>query len=198
MGKNSGRGYKRRSYLVKRGLQGRFILGFSLLILLGLLINVSTAYFFIDRELAEALFRVHLKIKSTSEIVWPVLWKMAAVVVPAGLVAAAALGYYLTRNVEVPLLSLLGGVRRIASGDMTTRLHRVRFEGVPDAFNKMAAELEKDFHAVKGSVQRVDGKFHALRSLASEGAQASELVRALHELRHESSSVREEVSRFKL
>ena len=198
MGNNSRAAYKRRNYLVKKGLQGRFILGFSILVLLGLLINVSTAYFLIDRELAEALFRVHLKIKSTSEIIWPVLWKMAAVVVPAGLAAAGALGYYLTRNIEMPLLSLLGGVRGIASGDMATRLRKVEFEGIPEAFNKMASALEKDFHAVRDSVQRADGKFQELSSLASADAQASELVRALHELRHESSSVREKVSMFKL
>jgi len=63
--------FRRRNYLINRRLQSRFIAGFSAAVLLGFLANLLVAYFLIDRELSQELYKIHIKIRTTSEIAVP-------------------------------------------------------------------------------------------------------------------------------
>src|SRR3990170_6121096 len=116
--------YRRRNYFIKKGLQARFVLGFTLLVLSGFVVNLAAVYFLIDRELAAGLYKVHLKVRTTSEIAFPVLWRMGALTVPAVVLSAALVGHYLTRRLEMPLLGLMEAVRKDGEGDFTRRLSK--------------------------------------------------------------------------
>ncbi len=92
--------FRRRHFFTDKALQSRFILGFSLAVFFGILINLLVVYFLIDRELAAELYKIHLKVRTTSEIALPILWRLGAVTIPLILIVAAVIGRYLTRRVE--------------------------------------------------------------------------------------------------
>src|SRR3972149_4336989 len=50
--------YRRRNYFVKKGLQSRFIFGFSVTVVLGFLTSWAFVYYTVDKRLSEAVFIV--------------------------------------------------------------------------------------------------------------------------------------------
>ncbi|MBI5492542.1 MAG: hypothetical protein HY893_06385 [Deltaproteobacteria bacterium] len=190
--------YRRRRYLINKGLQTRFIIGFSLAVFLGFILNLLFVYFLIDRELTRELYKIHIKIRTTSEIAAPILWQLGAVTVPVILIASAVLGYYLTRRVEVPLVSFRKAIRRAGLGDLTGTLGDDFTGGLSKAFNKVSASLEKRFRALKGSVEGLEGRCAELSASIEGRVSKADALKALKELGEARESVRRELSGFKV
>ena len=66
--------YRRRNYFIKKGFQARFILRFILVIFLGIMVSSGIVYFLTSKKIEEAYYRSHIKIASTGEIVYPILF----------------------------------------------------------------------------------------------------------------------------
>lgn len=192
--------YRRRNYFIKKGLQGRFVLGFSATAFLGILLNLALVYILIDSQLTEELYKIHLKIRTTSEIAWPILWKLGALTIPAIIIAAFFIGYYLTRGVEMPLDDFTRAVRRISQGDFSQRLSKVDDAGLAGPFNKMAGSLEKKLSAIKASEGELEKSLGRLSTLLSrEGPRIkAELSDALKRASEERVRAQQAVARFKV
>lgn len=173
--------YRRRNFFIKRRLQGRFIAGFSIAVFMGYFLNLLLVYFLIDRELTSELYRIHLRIRTTSEIAVPILWKLSLIIIPLILVISAVLGYVLTRRVELPLLKFKQALKRAAEGDFTASLTEDKITGgLAGAFNAMTASLAGSFRSLKDSAARLE-EMHGLLERESAGALPgrAELKRAL-------------------
>lgn len=194
--------YRRRNYFIKKGLQGRFVLGFSVLVLSGFLLNLLGVYFLIDRELAAGLYKVHLKIRTTSELALPVIWRLGIITVPAIVVIAALIGYRLTSRIEIPLLGFMDAMRKTGEGDFTRRLGDGfdNLREVSDRFNRLGARLERSFCTVKAAAEALEGGFKELDHLATRpgGPDREELVRTLEGISEERNKAAKEISRFKV
>lgn len=148
--------YRRRHFFINRAMQSRFIVGFSLAVFLGILLNLAVVYLLIDRELAAELYKIHIRVRTTSEIAWPVIWKLGVVTVPVIMIAAFFIGRYLTRRVEMPLVAFKEAVKETGKGDFTKTLESDKLESLPDAFNRMAESLSTDFRAMRDSAASLD------------------------------------------
>ncbi len=191
--------YRRRHYLINKGLQTRFIIGFSLAVFLGFMLNLLFVYFLIDRELTRELYKIHIKIRTTSEIAAPILWQLGAVTVPVIVIASAVLGYYLTRRVEVPLVSFREAIRRAGHGDFTETLGGGPSGGLSKAFNRLMASLGKKFKSLNGSVEGIEGRCGELAtSLEGGRLDRADALRALKGFSEARESVRRELSGFKV
>ena len=155
--------YRRRSFFIKKRLQGRFIAGFSIAVFLGYFLNLLLVYFLIDRELTSELYRIHLRIRTTSEIAVPILWKLSLIIIPLIIVISAVLGYVLTRRVELPLLKFKQALKKTAEGDFTSRLAEDKVAvGLAEAFNAMTTSLAGPFNSLKDSAERLDEAYGRL------------------------------------
>lgn len=154
--------FRRRNFFIKKGLQSRFILGFTASVLGGFLLNLLLVYYLIDRALSQELYKIHIKIQTTSEIAGPVLWKLGAITVPLIVAAAYVIGYYLTKGVEEPLLSFESAVKKTGGGDLTQKLPRKAPGELPAFFNRMASSLEETFSAVKKSASELEKSYESL------------------------------------
>ncbi len=195
--------FRRRHFFTDKALQSRFILGFSLAVFFGIFINLLAVYFLIDRELAAELYKIHLKVRTTSEIALPILWKLGVVTIPLILIVAAVIGHFLTRRVEEPLLPFLEALKRIGEGDLTGRLDPLgssRLQDVFGVFNNTVDAVGKWFGSVRGSAAGLEQSLGELEALASrtEGVAGPEFVRAIDDLSARSAEAWEEVSRFKI
>lgn len=192
--------FRRRTYFIKKGLQTRFALGFSLAVFLGLALNMLLVYFLIDRELSEELYKIHIKIRTTSEIAVPVLWKLGAITVPAILIVSALVGYYLTRRIEMPLLTFKEAVRKTAQGDFTPNLSKDIQTELPEVFNKMERSLGSAFGSLRKSADVLSERFDRFKDLMHQKARPSkeELAHALHDIAGSREDISREVSRFRV
>ncbi|MEE9542894.1 MAG: methyl-accepting chemotaxis protein [Thermodesulfobacteriota bacterium] len=194
--------FRRRHFLTDKALQSRFILGFSLVVFFGILINLLVAYFLIDRELTAELYKIHLKVRTTSEIALPILWKLGAVTVPIIVIIAALIGRYFTRRVEEPLVPFLNVLKKTGEGDFTGRLDtdgEGRLNEVFGAFNDTCGIVEDGFGSIKDAVADLERGLDDVDAMVSskEGAPDAELSKALDALSALSEKALKELSRFK-
>ena len=187
--------FRRRNYLINRRLQSRFIAGFSAAVLLGFLANLLVAYFLIDRELSQELYKIHIKIRTTSEIAVPILLKLSAVTVSTILVLSAVIGYFLTRRLELPLLELREAVASIAKGDLTRRLSKKIPGGLPAVFNSMSRSLDALFISIKKSGQVLERETRRLERPGLSKQESQEVLGSLTEAR---SRISREISKLKV
>lgn len=198
MGKNP-KPYKRRNFFIKKGLQARFIIGFSLAVLAGFSINLIIAYFLIDKEMAEALYKIHIKFSTTSQIITPILWKLSAVTIPLIIVISAVAGYFLTRLVEFPLLTFRGAVEKTASGDFSHRLAQDSHTDIPEYFNGMNSNLEGHFRKMREASRALDAEAKRMDEiLSSRGGSKTELVRCAWNMKEATDGLASEMKLFKL
>ncbi len=190
--------YRRRNYFIKKGLQTKFVIGFSLAVFLGFIFNLSLVYFLIDRELTEELYKIHIKIRTTSEIAAPILWELGAVTVPLIIITSAVLGFYLTRKVEVPLLSFREAVRKAGQGDLTSTLRDDITGGLSEVFNRASASLDERFRSFKSSVETLGDRYGKLSSALEARERKAEAGRAFKELKEATEAVGRELSVFKV
>lgn len=197
--KQSGRPkYRRRNYFIKKGLQGKFVIGLSLVVLLGVLLNLALAYFFLDRELAGELYKIHLKISTTSELAWPVLWKIGAVTLPVALIAAVLAAYYFTRRLEPPIRVFVANIRRLANGDFSEKPGPIAVEGLGEALGKAHGGLESRLASFKSGAKALEEAFAKVVAAAGKKDAATELQQAIGEFSRQRIRLGREAARFKL
>lgn len=191
--------YRRRNFFIKKGLQSRFIIGFSLAVLAGFSINLIVAYYLIDREMADALYKIHIKFSTTSQIVGPILWKLSAVTIPLIIVISAVAGYLLTRLVEFPLRTFMGAVEKTASGDFSHRLSGDSHTDIPEYFNNMNSNLEVHFRKMRTASRRLDAEAGRMDEvLSSSGGSKTELARCIWKMKEATDDLAAEMKLFKL
>ncbi len=189
--------YRRRNYFINKGLQGRFVIGFSSAVFIGILANILLVYFLIDRELAGELYKIHLKIRTTSQIAVPILLRLGAVTVPAILAASAVIGYFLTRRVERPLEEFRDAVGAVTRGDFTHRLSGETGMEISEPFNSAAGSLARRFEAVKGFATGLDESLRRL-DVAVSTASKKEIEAALSGVRDARQGAQGELTGFRV
>lgn len=190
------RHYKRRNFFIKKGLQARFIVAFSLAVAAGLILNLLLAYYLIDKGLTEEIYKVHLKIKTTTDIAGPILWKLGAVTTPVVLAIAAFAGYHLTRRVEIPLLTFREAVGATTLGDLTKRLRRDPHTDIPEYFNLMNRRLSHPFRSLRHSMHVIEAEIDGMADSVKGNRQG--LAESLARFSEARKAVGNELSKFKI
>jgi len=191
--------YRRRRFFINRTLQGRFVFGFSAAVFAGFLINLVLVYFLIDRELAEELYKIHLKIRTTSDIAVPVLLKLGAVTIPSIIIVSAAIGHFLTRGVEGSLKGFREAVGKISGGDLTQRFTAAASAELSGPLNNAVGSLEKRFGALKKSgLALVQASDRLKSTIGKEHLSVPEMQKTLAEVSQARGRIGQTISGFKL
>lgn len=190
---------KGRNFLVKRGIQSRFILGFTVVVLVGFALHLFLSYYIIDRQLAGELYRTHLKIRTTADIAGPILLRLAAVTVAAIVSVAAVFGYYLTQRVELPLYGFVAAVRRAGRGDFTGHIALKKAPGrLSEAFNEAVSMLDARFGSIKRSTPVFEEAAARLGVATGRRGHGDSAQAALDAIALERARVMNELDRFVL
>lgn len=192
------RNYARRTYLINKRLQTRFIAGFSAAVFLGYIFNLFVVYFLIDRELTWELYKIHLTIRTTSDIAVPIILKLGAVTVPSILTLSAVIGYFLTRRIEIPLLTFKNAVREAAEGDFRTRLPGETPTALPEGFNAMNGSIGASFASIRDSAAGIERAYAALGPHAAPVTSKAATRDALKEIAEAREKMSRGLSRFKV
>ena len=191
--------YRRRKFFVNKGLQSRFVIGFSSAVFVGFLVNLVLVYFLIDRELSEELYKIHLKIRTTSDIAVPVLLKLGAITIPSIVIVSAAIGYFLTRRVEGSLKEFRQVVGQTGRGDLTQRFEGSASTELSGPFNTAVISLERRFGALKKSgLALEDGLGRLNGAIGRDSVSRTEIEDALRGVSEARGRIGRELSGFKV
>lgn len=181
-----------RNYFLKHRMQSRFVLGCSAIVASGFVLYLLLSYHFIDKHLAEELYRTHLKMRVGFG---SVLWWPAVAVITATISVSVILVYYMTDRAQLHLQEFVGMLRRVGQGDLTGRIAlNNAAEGLSESFNKAVSLLDNRFGFIKRSsivledvaAQLGDATGGQLRPDAAQAALvriAAERARVMEEIR---------------
>ncbi|MFQ5560685.1 MAG: hypothetical protein ACE5FU_08885 [Nitrospinota bacterium] len=137
---------KRRIYIVKKGFQGKVILLFVVVGLIGTFLAGVLLYFNLAERFDTVLFSGHLQVRNAGEIVFPVIVTVTlnAVLVSLGVGVAAII--YLSRRMENIFAMFREKCQLLKDGDLTTR--------VPYLYNDLTDDLTTRLNSVIQSLER--------------------------------------------
>jgi len=197
--------FRRRNFFIKRRLQGKFVAGFTAMVLAGIILNLLLAYYLIDSRLTDEIYRIHLTVRSTSEVAWPVLWKLSLATVCVGSFVTAGIVYHLTRRIETPVLDFIGNIRSAAGADFSKRFAGAGINGLEDLrvfYNGMAHSIEKRLGAVMGLAVEMEKSCEKVSRMAAKKsltrADIEELKKELGAISGAEMKARHELARFKV
>ncbi|MFQ6083921.1 MAG: HAMP domain-containing protein [Candidatus Aminicenantia bacterium] len=153
------RPYKRRHYFVKKELQLSFILRFFILALTSSIIVNIALYILLNKKIEETFYSAHISVKTSGEIIRPVLILINFIIVPVVILISIRLIKSYTNKISGPLLRFQRTIGEIAQGNLSLKINLRKgdqlFE-LQDKFNFMIDSL-------KGKIEDIKFSFNQLR-----------------------------------
>ncbi|MGA1868816.1 MAG: hypothetical protein ACMUJM_09725 [bacterium] len=144
---------KRRTYLIKKVFQTKFIIIFLCLVLAGSVISGTIFYFKTNVELGEEYGKAHSKLKKTGEVIQPNLVVSFGVGIILVALATIMLTVLVSHKVAGPLYRFENSAREISKGNLSINT-RIRdsdqTQELSDAFTAMTEQLREKIGDIKG------------------------------------------------
>ncbi|MFQ5585962.1 MAG: hypothetical protein ACE5GF_03980, partial [Thermodesulfobacteriota bacterium] len=190
---------RRRNYFIKKGLQSRFIVTFALIVVAAFLLNWYLVYYLVDKELAVELYKSHIKVRTTGEIIKPVLIKLNLIILPVVVVAASVSVMLLTRAIELPIAGFKEAVKDFEEGNFSRRFTGDVPGELAAGFNSLAETYEQTFITMGNDIEELERAVARLEEKADMAkppvGELSGIAMSINEIR---GRIREEASRFKV
>ncbi len=174
---------RRRKYFINKGYQGRFIASFITMSLSGVILTISAMFYYTHKGIEENLYRSHMKISSTSEIVVPVTVKVSLLFFLLGLIVIGLLALYYEKKARRLVRDMLDGLEKLKEGrlDFEVRLGaEMEFPGLEASLNNMVALNRARLSEMKATVGGITETLELLSAAAKEGVKGK--VAAISEL----------------
>lgn len=160
---------RRRKYLIKKGLQSSFIFAFSLSVVVGFLINWAIVYHLVDKGLAEVLYKSHIQIVTTGEVIGNILFKVNLITVPLLIVSAVITGFIIVRKVIIPLTGFKEAIEDLERGDLSPKILKDIPRDLAICYQTMAKHLSKTFSVFKTQISELEKDVQRLETLEDKG-----------------------------
>lgn len=191
--------YRRRNYFIKKRLQSKFIFGFSLTVVVGFLASWAFVYYTIDKRLSEELYRSHIKIETTGEIIGDILFKINLFAVPLLILSAIAVGVFIVRNVTGPLRNFKEALEDFGRADLTPKTLKNIPPELSMSYNTMVDNFSKTLRSIKRKGDEREKIIEELERIAGEKTISSQEVDDIYKSISENrKSIEKEISFFKV
>lgn len=171
----------RRRYYVKPAFQARFILQFSLLMVLGCVGFAALIYLYGTQTMTTAFVHSKLRVMRTADFLLPALGLMTLFVASLVAVVAALRLLRFSHKIAGPLFRLERAARQIGGGDLSGPM-RLRagdeLQGLADSMGGMAGALRSQIQEIKAQHDRLG---RLLLQVKHHPSVPAELVRDLEE-----------------
>lgn len=149
----------RKIIFIDKRFQAQFILKFVLLLLVGTGVFVLAAHLILNRRLEETFYSAHLTLKSTGEMLLPVLVALAGVFVVVLGIAVVVVTLYVSHHIAGPLYAIRRYLENVARGELD---FEPRLRG-KDQTTPLA-------HALSEAIGTLNGRLAEIRA-AADGMQ---------------------------
>lgn len=188
---------RRKKYFLSRSIQPRLLLGIAILVLISAIISGGLFYLLTNKELSTEYYKAHSTLRYVMQnlLPWLLLINMLAITV----VLFFALFY--THRIAGPLYHIQEDIRKIAQGNLTTKIKTRRKDQLKELeaeINKMTERLNQSLQSVKETFFKLDGNLSELEE-ATKGKDlsAGELAGILEKIRSSRDEIDQKISLFK-
>lgn len=189
------RPYRRRQYFIKRKFQGRFILQFSLLILVGCAAFGLAVYLYSTQTLTTAFIDSKLRVMSTANFLLPAILLIALIVTTAVALTGAVRLLLFSHKIAGPLYRLEKSAEAVQAGKLDFQVRLRSGDELQDfahSMDAMVRELRTRARTIKDQNER-------LKEVVREAGRGNALPKeVLDTLKDTQSKLDEAVSRFQV
>jgi hypothetical protein len=191
---------KRRQYIIKKEFQYPFIAAFSMVCIAGIAMAVAAMHHTMGMGLEHGMYRGHIPVTGTAQIVVPIAVKTNLLFVLAGAVVLGFVSYYFGRKTQLMVDGFKEGLEMLRDGrfdfvfDDEDSSHY--FPELEAAFNTMVVDNRARLHDMKAIADGLDIPLGALR--ATKGAEMEPAAKAIDELCSGVEELSSAMGRFKL
>ncbi|MBI4681054.1 MAG: methyl-accepting chemotaxis protein [Nitrospirae bacterium] len=192
-------GYRRRNYFIKKRLQSRFIFGFSLIVVLGFLASWLFVYYTVDKRLSEELYRSHIKIETTEEIISGVLLKINLIAIPLLILSAVAVGEFIIDKVTGPIRNFKEALEDFGRADLTPKTLKDIPPELSMLYNTMVDNFSKTLRSIKRKEDELEKIIEELERIAGGKTISRQEVEDIYKSISENrNSIEKDISFFKV
>lgn len=172
---------RRRQHFIQRKFQGRFILQFSALLILGCVSFGLAVYFYSIRTLTTAFIDSKLRVMSTADFLFPVLTLTTLVVTAVVALAAALRLMILSHKIAGPLYRLEKTAQEVGDGKLNFQV-KLRSGDELQNFAKTMDEMVRDLRTRALAIKSQNDRLREIiRQANTLSAFPPELLQALKE-----------------
>ncbi len=157
---------RRRTYLVEKSFQVRFILKFCLVVLAGALISTLLVLLLTRGSLTSSFEQSRLVIKSTASAILPAIAYTNLITLALITLSTVIVTLFVSHKIAGPIYRFEKELEEIASGDLTRKIALRRKDQITNLaqnlnqmvsnFNRKISELKQDIEDIKKTAQEDD------------------------------------------
>ena len=151
----------RRKYIVDTGFQGRFILAFVAICLMGMVFATGLFNYLVMGEIEDMKWRMVWYESSLGDMVFPHLFYLSLFAVLFTASSTAFVSWLITWKVAGPIYRLKKDIDSVAGGNLGLRIALRR----ADAFRETALELDRMAGALRDRLGDIDSDFREVKKI---------------------------------
>lgn len=157
--------YKRKSYLIDKKFQGRFIARLSALVLIGGILTIAILYLFGAQSKTVAIQDSRVVARSTADFILPLLIQTVITVTILVGVTAALLTLFMSHKISGPLYRFKKVIEALEKGDFSSEFSirsTDQLSSLADEINSMIRNTKKEVLELKNSAVSLKIKLDSL------------------------------------
>ena len=199
---NKAKQYKRKTYLIQKVFQTKFILIFLLLLIIGSIISGVILYSRANIHLGYNYGKAHSKLKETGEILQPALFISYGISILLVGIATIFLTIFISHKVAGPLYRFERSAEEIGKGNLrvVTKIRESdQAKGLADAFSRMTKDLREKVLEIDSDSQNINRIVEELnRMISQEPPDVAKIQERIGHLEQMSKELRQSLQYFKL
>lgn len=150
---------KRRTYYIKKVYQRRFILKKIALVVVGAVAANLLLYLFLQKWINDAMYRVHINVRSVSDVIMTPLFFTNLIVFSLALGGSFLMISLGRRRLDRQFHCFVEGLREVNNGDLTIEVKDLSngdFNGLSDGFNHTVRRLREKIILLRDGVAEIE------------------------------------------
>lgn len=183
--------FKRRKIFIDKDFQTRFIINVYIIVILLIVLLGFLIVYFSSREMGESVYSKITTIKSTKEIIFPVILRVGFIVIVIGFIIAGARFLILSHKIAGPMFRFKRVLKELKNGDLTLNIRFRRKDELQDVaqiFSMAVKELNRRITEIKENSEKME-------KILSKGILKQSDIKNLISL---NKAIKEVLSKFKL
>ena len=189
MNDKKARHYKRRNFLVKKDFQGRFILLFLSVAILGGILSMAGFVFFSVKKIEYLIYSVHIPRGRLNEIILKEMLYSNLFALLFVVLAFLVTIRWMTKRIAGPLKRIKKDLEAIRDGDLSfdiTLRFKDEFKDFASEVNHLVEALRRRFASLRRHTERIDGHLRGIERSSQRIDQvklrASEIIEEVEEM----------------
>jgi len=171
--------FRRRNYIINKKMQLRYSLLFVLASFAGSILAVTLFNTLAVRRLETLIWKSHLNIQSTGEVIKPLALYVNIADFLFVLLLLVLIGSWMIRKTSGPLFRISRDIDQIGSGDLSRNIvlrRKDEFKDVADDLNSMTGKLRKSFFEIREGYTLVSESVRHLKEVSGSGEDTTDTV----------------------